>query len=83
MFLFIVGLNLSEPYKNICTIKDLSYAKVICCYCEDCQRVLRRKESKVGQCRRKCSDVSKLFVPHRQNGSIVSLKLCRNLCSRK
>ena len=27
--------------------------------------------------------VSKLFVPHRQNGSIVSLKLCRTLCSRK
>ena len=29
----------------------------------------------------KCSDFSKSFVPHRQKGSIVSLKLCRNLCS--
>ena len=27
MILFVVGLNLSEPYKNICTIKDLSYGK--------------------------------------------------------
>ena len=27
MILFIIGLNLSEPYKNICTIKDLPYGK--------------------------------------------------------
>ena len=27
MILFIVGLNLFEPYKNICTIKDLTYGK--------------------------------------------------------
>ena len=27
MISFIVGFNLSEPYKNICTIKDLSYGK--------------------------------------------------------
>ena len=42
---------------------------------------LRRKEAKI--CKRKYSDISKLFVTHRQNGSIVSLKLCRNLCSCK
>ena len=76
-------LNLSEPYKNICTIKDLSYGKSNMLLLWRLSKSLRRKEAKVGQCRRKCSDVSKLFLPHRQNGSIVSLKLCRNLCSRK
>ena len=27
MIIFIVGLNVSEPYKNICTIKNFSNGK--------------------------------------------------------
>ena len=77
------GLNLSEPYKNICTIKNLSYGKSNMLLLWRLSKSLRRKEAKVGKCRMKCSDISKLFVPHMQNGSIVSLKLCQNLCSRK
>ena len=34
-------------------------------------------KAKVGQCKNKRSEVSKLFEPH-MHGSIVLLKLCRN-----
>ena len=37
-----------------------------------------RNNAKVGQCKMKRSLDSILLVPHKQKGSIVSLKLCLN-----
>ena len=36
----------------------------------------------IRETQKEMSHVSKSFVPHRQKGSIVSLKLCWNLCRR-
>ena len=83
MILLTVCSYPSDPYRRICIIIDLSKGKIKIFRLRRLSKSLRRNDAKVGQCKKKCSLVSRLFVPHKQKGSIVSLKLCLNLCSRR